>query len=156
AMRGGCMTLNSYQRRFATCLLIVIVAFGNAKTWAAQDSSAGNLRRLGLEAFDQGRYSDAERNLRLALEEFPLAANSFATAQTLTDLAAVLDAEERFHEAEELLNRALQLIPDGLSTHPRETARFLGNLAALYERTGRNQAAESAFTQALRILEQHE
>src|SRR5262245_44568976 len=149
------MTLNSCWRRSAAWVLIVIVGFGNAKTWAVQISNAENLRRLGLEAFDQGRYSEAERNLRLALEEFALGANSFETAQTLSDLAAVLAAEERFLEAEALLNRALQLM-EGLGPHPRETARLLGNLGALYQGTGRNKAAETAFTQALHFLEQYD
>ena len=37
------MTLNSCRKEFAVCVLILIVAFGSAKTWAAQDSSGGNI-----------------------------------------------------------------------------------------------------------------
>ena len=110
------MTLNSCRKRSAAYVLIVILTLGSAKAWG-QDSSAENLRRLGLEAFDQGRYSDAERNLRLALEEFALGSNSFEAAQSLSDLAAVLGAEERFLEAEALLNRAMHLM-EGLGPHP--------------------------------------
>jgi len=153
---GGCVTLNSCRKSGAAYVLIVIVFFGIAKAWAAQDASAENLRQLGLDSFDQGRYSDAERDLRLALDAFAVGRNSFGTAQTFTDLAAVLSAEERFLEAERLLDLALQLMPEGSGAHARETARVLGYLAALYEQTGRNAAAESAFNRAVRVLEQYE
>src|SRR5262249_9318022 len=140
-----------------TCLflLIVIIVFATSEASVAQDSSATDLRRLGRQAFDEGRYSDADRYLRLALDEFEKGGNSFETAASLGDLAAVLVAQERYSQAEPLLDRALALMPEGDVRHPSETARLLGNLAALYVHTGRRSDAQSAFKRALRVVEQY-
>src|SRR5437870_1803248 len=67
-------------------------------------------------------------------------------------------AQERYSEAEQLLDRAvaiIDMIPKGVGAYPRETSRLLGNLGALYEQTGRHQAAEPAFKRALRLLQQY-
>src|SRR5206468_11990983 len=100
------MTFISSWKRCA-CVLLMVLSVGSANTWAEPDRSPGDLRRLGLEAFDQGRYSDAERDLRLALEEDTKRSPSFETAQILGDLAAVLCAEDRYVEAEPIRRRGL-------------------------------------------------
>src|SRR2546423_7970163 len=128
------MSPNSYWKRCAF-FLIVIVAFAIAKTSAGQDLTAENWRRLGREAFDQGRYSEAEREFRLALEEFVKRGNSFETAQTLEDLANLWVAEERYSDAEQLLDRALKMMAGGVDAHPHETSRLLGNLGGFYGQT---------------------
>src|SRR5438093_12883927 len=81
--------------------LIVIAAFGWVNTSAGQDLSAENLRRLGRNAFEAGRYSDAERELRLALEEFGRGKDSFEIAQTLGDLAGVENRLTKWRHAQE-------------------------------------------------------
>src|SRR5437763_6706527 len=147
------MRPNSCWRRSAF-FLVAIVAFTMPNTSAGQDWSAKDLRRLGRQAFDEGRYSDAQRELRRALDEFGAGKNSVEIAQTLGDLAGVLAAQERYSEAEQLLDRAvaiIDMIPKGVGAYPRETSRLLGNLGALYEQTGRHQAAEPAFKRALRL-----
>jgi tetratricopeptide (TPR) repeat protein len=151
------MNPNSCWRRSA-CLLMAIMSFGMVKTVVGQDLSAENLRRLGRHAIDEGRYSDAERALRFALERFVKDANSFEVAQTLGDLASVFAAQERYSEAEQLLDRALSMMetmPRGVGAYPSETSRLLGNLAALYQLTGRFQLAESTYNRDLRLLEQY-
>src|SRR5437762_1074548 len=98
------MNFNSCWERSAL-FLIALVVFGTATVSSGQDLNAGNARRFGVQALDQGRYSDAERELRRALDEFGKGGNPVETAQTLADLAGVLSAEERYSEAERLLNR---------------------------------------------------
>src|SRR5215813_8684048 len=150
------MNANAGWRR-STCLLMLIVFFGMLKTSLGQDSTAENMRRLARQAFDEGRYSDAERELRLALELFVKDANDFEVAQTLGDLSGVFAARARYSEAEQLLSRAVSMIetmPHGLQAHASETSRLLDNLAAVYQLTGRLQLAESTFNRALRLLEE--
>src|SRR5262245_61786015 len=99
----------SYQTRATTavgrvCALVVltsvvamvVLSFVMVKTVLGQDLSPENLRRLGRHAFDEGRYSDAERVLRSAVEGFLKDANSLEVAQTLGDLANVRAAEEKY------------------------------------------------------------
>jgi tetratricopeptide (TPR) repeat protein len=149
------MSPNSCWRKCAF-FLIVIVAIAIAKTSVGQGMTAENWRRLGREAFDQGRYSEAERDFRLALEEFGKRGNSFETAQTLEDVANLWVAEERYSDAEQLLDRALKMMAGEVDPHPHETSRLLGNLGALYGQTARPREAEAAFNRALRLLEQYE
>src|SRR5215471_19283439 len=94
----------------STCLLMVVVSFGILKTSFGQDLTPEDVRRLGRHAFDEARYSDAEREFRLALEGFVKSANSFEVAQTLGDLGGVFAMEERYSEAERLLDRAVSMM----------------------------------------------
>src|SRR5262249_35209351 len=151
------MNANACWRR-STCLLMLILFFGVLKTSFGQELTAENLRRLAKQAFDEGRYSDAERELRLALETFVKDANAFEVAQTLGDLSGVFAAHARYSEAEQLLNRGVSMIeavPNGVEAHPSETSRLLDNLAAVYQLTGRFQLAEATFNRALRLLEKY-
>ena len=114
------MNPNSWWRRSAY-FLIVVVGFG--LDLAGQDSSPENSRVLGRLAFGEGRYSDAERELRLALEGFLRAGNSLEIARTLGDLAAGFVVHGRHSEAERLLDRALDMMPKDVA-HPRDTSRL--------------------------------
>jgi tetratricopeptide (TPR) repeat protein len=151
------MNANARWRR-STCLLMLIVFFEMLKTSLGQDLTAENVRRLARQAFDEGRYSDAERELRLALQTFVKDANAFEVAQTLGDLSGVFAARARYSEAEQLLNRAVSIIeamPHGFEAHSSEASRLLDNLAAVYQLTSRFQLAESTFNRALRLLEEY-
>jgi len=133
-----------------TCVLMLMTA----SAFAVQTLSADGLRRLGRTAFEEGRDADAEGKLRLSLDQFQKDGDAFEIAQTLADLASVLLTLNRAQESEELLNRAVKMMP--AAAHPSDASRVLGNLAAVYGRTGRYDAAVSTFSRAVRLLEDHQ
>src|SRR5215831_14093362 len=122
-----------------TCVLIVVVmmAFVTSGISAPQT----DLRERARQAFNEGRYADADRDLRVALADFEKAGSRLDIAETLGDMASVLIAQERYSQAEPLLGRALTIMPEKTGAHARLTARLLGNLGALYVQTGRDSDA---------------
>jgi len=139
-----------------TVCVIVVGLSAMVNYSSGQDSTTTDLRRLGLEAFAQGRYSDAEAKLRLALRSLDAIANPLEIVQTLGDLGSVLLAEERFSETELVLSQALKMLRQDAASYTQTTSRLLSNLGALYVHTGRSDAAETVFNRALKIVEQYE
>ena len=76
-------------------LTLILIAAGTSH---AQDLRANDWRRLGQQAFADGRYSDAEAHFKRAVTEFEAFGNpSFEISMTLGDLAAVLaEGRRRF------------------------------------------------------------
>jgi Flp pilus assembly protein TadD len=75
----------------------------------AQAPSKAELREQAVSAFRESRLSDAEESLRRLLKQTP------NDADTLGFLAAVLDAENRFAEAEGYYTQALALAPGSIT-----------------------------------------
>jgi len=148
------MTPGSCWRRSALFLLVAMLAI--TRPSVAQDSTAQNLKRLGMQALEENRYVDAERQLRLALDEFGKSGNSFEVTRTLGDLANVLMAQERHAEAEQLLTQAFNMIEGIIVAHSHEASRLFSNLGALYVQTKKYKESELAFNRALQLLEQNE
>src|SRR6185369_9997137 len=131
------MCINSIRYTCALTLTFVI-AFVTCGISAQRDTRGTASRELGRQAFDEGRYSDADRELRRALAEFENVGDPLEIAETLGDLGSVLVAQERYTEAEPVLNRALSLVPETTAAHARLKTRLLGNLGALYVHTERD------------------
>jgi tetratricopeptide (TPR) repeat protein len=145
-----------YSIRF-TCVLIVVVMMGLVTSGisAQHDWSGTDLRERARQAFNEGRYADADRDLRVALADFEEAGSRLDIAETLGDMTSVLIALERYSQAEPLLDRALTIMPEKTGAHAPLTARLLGNLGAVYAQTGRDSDAASAFQRAIGLLEQY-
>src|SRR5262245_25843478 len=101
APRGGSMCRNSIRY---TCVLIVVVMMGlvTSRVSAQQDWSGTDLRERAMQAFNKGRYQDADRDLRIALSGFEKSGSRLEIAETLGDMASVLVAQERYSQAEPL------------------------------------------------------
>src|SRR6185369_13238262 len=137
------MCINSIRYTCALTLTFVI-AFVTCGISAQRDTPGTASRELGRQAFTEGRYSDADRELRLALREYENVGDPLEIAETLGDLGSVLVAQERYSDAEQMLNRALALMPETTAEHARLKSRLLGNLGALYVHIGRDSEAASA------------
>jgi tetratricopeptide (TPR) repeat protein len=126
------------------CLLIGFIALA-ATAWAgSQHPDPEEVRRAGRVALDAGDYALAERQFRVALEQFEKTGDAAQTAQTLGDLAAVFETTGHYSQSEQILMAALALTP--------RDPRLISNLGALYVKTARKDQAKAAFKQALQLL----
>ncbi len=90
----------------------------------------------------------------LAIYEEQLGATHPYTAQSLNNLAALYQSQERYGEAEPLLRRALSIYEEQSgSVHP-DTASSLNNLALPYDVQGSYGEAEPLLGRALSIYEE--
>ncbi len=85
------------------------------------------MNSLGLQAYYQGRYRDAEELLLRSLESKEKLAGPKHPdlAATLTNLGAVYRAEARYPEAEAVLERALAIAHPDMAGTMLEYARLL-------------------------------
>jgi tetratricopeptide (TPR) repeat protein/mono/diheme cytochrome c family protein len=97
----------------------------------------GVLHNLGVAHAALGRYPDAVRSFRAALELNP------SYAATHRDLATTLALLGQFEDAIAHYDRTLALRPDDADAH--------NNVAVLLARLGRPDAAEAHYRQALRV-----
>ena len=111
-----------------------------------------------LSATDEalGRYREAERLSRLALEEHQnvFGPASIQVAISLNNLGTVLWEEGRAAEAEPVIRRAIQIwqqpeVPKGV-----ELIKALSNLASVCRVKGRRAEAKALYDQALAVSKQ--
>ena len=133
------------------------------------EEQAENAYRTGLRRLQENRLSDAEMELRQALESNP------RQVEARVLLAELVVRRGRLTEAQQLLEEGRQLVPghyrfaqllgrlyvqrgvDGkglalleqVQDDAQEDAEFLGFLAVLYQRAGRHQEAIRAYTRAV-------
>jgi tetratricopeptide (TPR) repeat protein len=127
------------------------------QTVLATDAAAEELRRQAGQAFQERRYADAERVLRLALEKFETNRDAFLDkiTATLGELSSVLTSQERYSEAEQILQRSIEIMKtQELSRHGRISI-VMGNLGSLYQLTGRFKDAERTLNEALRSAQKY-
>lgn len=108
----------------------------------------------GQQAFQAGRYAEAEQSLLAALEE----AEGFGPQDprlmtSLNNLAGLYYAQGKYAQAEPLLKRALALHKERLGPEHVEVATALQNLALLYDVQNRYTEAEPLYLQALALKE---
>jgi tetratricopeptide (TPR) repeat protein len=127
------------------------------RRWRVAPAPPAPVRRTaddGVEAYQQGRYGDAERLLVNALKRSERGAPEAPDlAAALARLADLYRAQARYEEAEPLYRRAIAL-EEGThgGEHPR-VARVLNNLALVYRAQGLYEQAEPLCRRALAIAE---
>ena len=139
-------------RATMACLLWIltfcpVLAVAEPKTW--KDYSAA-----GKSAYQQGRYTEAEKLFEAALKE----AEGFGPqdprlATSLNNLALLYRDQGKYAEAEPLCKRALVIREQALGPDHVDVATSLNNLAGLYSAQGEYAEAEPLFKRALAIQE---
>lgn len=102
---------DTWQKRalgwFLYALLAVLISMS---AWAA-DTSWQKYYESGEKAYEQGRYAEAEKQLKAALKEAEkLGLQNIRVAASLNILAGVYVAQGRHTEAAPLLQRALTIL----------------------------------------------
>jgi tetratricopeptide (TPR) repeat protein len=96
------------------CLLLACIAVspmaGVSRPFAFAQHSPSSFGQA-VEAFQQGRYAEAEKTARALVRENP------GDARPLGLLAIILDAQKKYAEAEPYYLQALRLAPDSASLH---------------------------------------
>jgi len=113
------------------------------------------LNRRSVALHEKGKYAEAERVIRAALErgQRALGAEHPETLTSLNNLAFLYDAQGRHAEAEPLHRRALAGRERTLGAEHPDTLKSLNNLAALYHAQGRYADAEPLLRRALAACE---
>ncbi|MCW3094544.1 MAG: tetratricopeptide repeat protein [Chthonomonadaceae bacterium] len=119
----------------------------------ASHLSAHLLDKLGRIYFKEGRFDDAERLYKFALETkqgtFPEGHPEIAAF--LNDLAELYRNQGRYSEAKPLYRKALRIRRAALPENHPDIATSLDNLAELYRDLAHYSRAESLYNKALRI-----
>ena len=119
---------------------------------AASESRWDKYTRAGREAYEQGRYTEAEEMVLVALKEAKsFGAQDARLATSVNDLAVLFQAQERYEEAEPLHRRALEVREKTLGPEHPDVALSLNNLAMLYQVQRRYEAAEPLHRRALEV-----
>ncbi|MBM3225316.1 MAG: tetratricopeptide repeat protein, partial [Candidatus Tectomicrobia bacterium] len=120
----------------------------------AQKTAWEKYQRTGVQAYKQGRYAEAEKQLTAALEEAERSGLSDQRLSIpLTTLALVYSAQNHVDKAEPLYQRILALRERSLGPEHLEVAAALDNLAEVYEVQGQYLQAQTLYWRALQIRE---
>ncbi|RMH34908.1 MAG: tetratricopeptide repeat protein [Nitrospirae bacterium] len=123
------------------------IAYPSADSWESVNT-------LGMQAYQQGRYTDAKQWFLQALAELdPTQDPSPRRAMTLNNLAAVNEALGEYEKAELHYQQSLAIIEAIQGPMHPDLISGLNNLASLYQRQGRNERAEPLWRRSLTILE---
>jgi len=135
---------------------IVWGIFGPPVFADSQHSSWESANTTGLEAYRQGRYSDAKQWFLQALAETERSGEpSPSQAMTLNNLAAVHEALGESEDAELRYRQSLFVIEAIQGPNHPDLVPGLNNLALLYIQEGKVQQAEPLLRRILTILESH-
>ncbi len=123
---------------------------------AAQKTLWEKDNAAGMEAYQQGRYGEAEKRWLAALEE----AENFGPdderlATSLNNLAALYYSQGNYAEAEPLFKRSLALREKALGPDHPNLALMLENYAVLLRNMQRNAEAEKMEARAQAIRAKH-
>jgi tetratricopeptide (TPR) repeat protein len=99
-------------------------------------------------------YADGEVFARRGLEIRARLDDEPALAADMVALAAILDGQEKFDEAEPLYLEALEILERSPETHAGEIAVALNDLGALYTQRGASERAEALLTRAVDLKRQ--
>jgi tetratricopeptide (TPR) repeat protein len=110
--------------------------------------------RLGLEGANGGRYEEAERNLKNALDETEkFEPNDPRVAETLNALVGVYRDQRKYPQAEPLAIRLLAAREKVFGSEHPVVGALLNDLALLYYAEGKYAEAEPLYKRSLAILE---
>ena len=108
----------------------------------------------GIEAFEQGRYAEAETSFLATLREAErFGSQDLRLAKSLHNLANAYYKQGKCSEAEPLYERALAIAEQVIGIEHPDMATFLSNLAWVYAAQHRSTEAEPLFKSALAIRE---
>lgn len=138
-------------------LLFIVGGIMETPVFAETQASAWeSANTAGLEAYRQGRYSDAKQWFLKALTEAEGSGEpSPSKAMTLNNLAAVHEALGESEDAELRYQQSLFIIGSIQGPDHPDLVPGLNNLALLYIQDGKYQQAEPLLRRSLRILEIH-
>ncbi len=140
------MPVRSLLRVFLTVLwLWPATALAQVEQWQSHMDA-------GDQAYQQGNYAEAEKQLVGALKE----AEGFGPqdprlATSLNNLGLVYDAQGKYTEAEPLYKRSLAIWEKALGPEHPDVATSLNNLAELYRGQGKYADADPLYNRALAI-----
>ncbi len=127
------------------------ICLGAAVSAAAAAAPQVSHSAAGKAAFECGRYAEAEREFRAALEESTPSGNRAEEAAATGNLAAALRAQARLDQAEPLFARAMALTESLPVWEQSGLAPLLDSYAQLDVDRLRYDAAEQKFLRAARI-----
>ncbi len=110
---------------------------------AAPETSWETSNEAGMEAYEQGRYREAEKRWLAALDE----AENFGPddqrlATSLNNLATLYSAQGNYAQGEPLFQRSLAIWEKVLGPEHPDVATSLNNLAGLYHAQGKHAEAK--------------
>ena len=113
-----------------------------------EPSDADTLRRLGVAAQEQGKYSEAEQYYLRALEsgDKQLGSGHHDAAQILNNLGLLYQATGRYIQADSSYHKALEVYCQTGGEGSPEYAGALNNLAGLYLAMGDNARGRTALS----------
>jgi tetratricopeptide (TPR) repeat protein len=146
---GGIMSKHAFA------VLFVVLLFSWPGTAAAQSDELMRAYQQFQALYKQGRYGEAERFARKALElgEQEFGPEHPEVAALLIHLAELYRAQGRYAAAEPLYKRSLAIWEKALGPEHPDVASSLNNLAELYRVQGRYAAAEPLYKRTLAIKE---
>ncbi len=109
----------------------------------------------GAQAYQQGRYAQAEKSWLAALEQAKeFGDDNFLLATSLNNLAGLYQDQGRYAEAEPLFQRSLAIAEKALGPEHPDVATSLENYAFLLREMGRDTEAEKLEERARAIRAQ--
>ncbi len=134
---------------FPLLLLALVVSTG-----LSQEAGWDDWTTLGVRAYQEGHYAEAEKNLSAALR----AAEQFGEqdprlATSLHNLATLYRQQARYPEAQTLFERAVAVFEKTVGPDDPQLAASLSSLAWLYHQEGRFAQAEPLYRRSLSIFE---
>ena len=134
--------------------VVLALGFGSPVAAQAQSKSLQEAWRRTDELSGAGKYADAERLAKKALDlaqrESGIDTDDYATS--LNDLGLIYEAEGLFQEAEPVLRQAVA-IEEKVRPNTRDLATVLNDLAIVYDDEGRYGDAEKLCLRAVEIDE---
>ncbi len=131
--------------------LCVVFVFIQA---CAQETQWDKHMTTAAKAYQQGRYTDAERSFQAAVKEAEaLGPQDPRLATSLNNLAELYRLQGKYAEAEPLNKRALAIRQKALGPAHPDVANSLNNLAGLYHQQGKYNEAEPLYKRSLAIVE---
>ena len=154
--RGWGLKLKIFTGVGIVLFIIVGGIFGAPVFGEPGQSAWESANTAGLEAYRQGRYSDAKQWFFRALTEAERSGKPDpAQAMTLNNLAAVHEALGEIEDAELRYRQSLFIIEAIQGPNHPDLISGLNNLALLYVQDGKFQQAEPLLIRSLTILESH-
>ncbi len=119
----------------------VLLALPSSPTVCAQEQTPTSVYEQALAALEKGEAREAEKVLRPALREHP------RDARALGLMGVILDAQQRYDEAERYYNQAVEVNP--------HSASLLNNLGNHYLARGDTERARAAFARVVALQPDH-